>query len=213
MCEEERLDPEAVAPEEEDVTVDVDDREREHAAEPAEHVAAVLLVEVGKDLGVAAAAEAMAPALEVASQLVMVVELAVEDDDDRSVLVRHRLVAQRRQVDDPEPRVDEARSSDALMRRSVRAAMRQEAEDRAAASPSDGAGSPSQPASPHISTVPQTAARPRGTRTRNADFRTIATSHASGLRDARAHARACESSAGRGASMSRASMSATCRRW
>ena len=61
-----------------------------------------LLVEVDDHLGVALGGEAMAAAQQVAPQLAEVVDLAVEDDDDRAVLVVDRLVAGL-EVDDAQP--------------------------------------------------------------------------------------------------------------
>ena len=68
---------------------------------------ALLLVEVGDHLGVALRGEAVARALQALAQLAVVVDLAVEDDRDRAVLVEDRLVAGREvdhaQALDPEP--------------------------------------------------------------------------------------------------------------
>ena len=58
-------------------------------------------------LGVAVRAKPVAGALELAAQLLVVVDLAVLDDGDRAVLVRERLVA-RLEVDDREPARGEA---------------------------------------------------------------------------------------------------------
>src|SRR5215467_13078684 len=48
---------------------------------------------------------------ETRTQRLEVIDLAVEGDDDRAVLVRHRLVAERRHVDDGEPAEPEANAS------------------------------------------------------------------------------------------------------
>ncbi len=53
----------------------------------------MLLVEVDQDLGVAIGGEAVAPTLELALQLSVVVDLAVLDHDAGAVLVGNRLVA------------------------------------------------------------------------------------------------------------------------
>ena len=67
---------------------------------------AVVLVEVGDDLGIAVGGERVAPCLEVRAELDVVVDLPVLRDPDRSVLVRERL-ASSLQVDDREaPRAD-----------------------------------------------------------------------------------------------------------
>src|SRR5207302_7375094 len=97
----ERLDPEAVAREDEPLPRCIPDRNGEHSAQPLRERIAVLLVEVEQDLRVAVRAKAMAGALELLSQLAVVVDLAVLDDVDRPVLVADRLVA-RVEVDDRE---------------------------------------------------------------------------------------------------------------
>ena len=55
------------------------------------------------DLGVGAAAEGDALALEAGAQIAVVVDLAVEDDDQPAVRRSHRLVPGRRQIDDGQP--------------------------------------------------------------------------------------------------------------
>ena len=55
------------------------------------------------DLGVGAAAEGDALALEAGAEIAVVVDLAVEGDDAAAVGRSHRLVAGRRQVDDGQP--------------------------------------------------------------------------------------------------------------
>ena len=56
---------------------------------------------------VSLAAEPVTP-LELLPQLAEVVDLAVEDEPERAVLVRHRLVGRLRQVDDRQPPVPES---------------------------------------------------------------------------------------------------------
>src|SRR5262249_57454508 len=58
---------------------------------------------MNEDLGVGPRSEAMSGSPELVSQVIEVVDLAVEDDPDRPVLVAHGLVAGRRAVDDAEP--------------------------------------------------------------------------------------------------------------
>ena len=103
----ERLDPEAVARKHEPPPAPVPERDREHPAQPAREVVAVLLVQVDEHLGVAAGAEAMTGRLELSPQLPVVVDLPVLDDVDGAVLVRDRLVAAL-EVDDREPAGREA---------------------------------------------------------------------------------------------------------
>ena len=107
----------------------VEDRDAEHPAQTAEHLGAVLLVEVRQHLGVRRAAEDVTARLEVQAELVVVEDLAVEDRPDRPVLVRHRLVARRREVDDPQPRVQEKGILEPARRRAVGPAMADRAQD------------------------------------------------------------------------------------
>jgi hypothetical protein len=107
FCIKERLLAEPVAGEHEPLPLRVPDREREHAIQRLGAPLPELLVKMDQDLGVAARLEAVPLRLERAAQLLVVVDLAVEDDLDRAVLVPHRLGAQRRQVDDRQPTVAE----------------------------------------------------------------------------------------------------------
>ena len=86
----------------------VGDREGEHAVELLDAGVAVLFVGVDDGFGVGLGAEAMAAGLELAAELAMVVDLAVEDDPDRAVFVGHRLLAAG-PVDDRQAPVTEAR--------------------------------------------------------------------------------------------------------
>ena len=67
------------------------------------HGVAALFVEVDDDFGVGVRAEDVAARDQVASQLAVVVDLAVEDELDRAVLVGHRLVRGGAEVDDAQP--------------------------------------------------------------------------------------------------------------
>ena len=89
----ERLDPVAVAREYEPTPPRVPDRDREHPAQPLGEAGPVVLVEMDERLGVAASAQLVPRALQLAAELGVVVDLAVLDDDAGSVLVRDRLVA------------------------------------------------------------------------------------------------------------------------
>src|SRR5690606_28219862 len=64
-----------------------------HAAQVVDEIDAVLLVEVGDDLGVGTGAEVVTARFEITAQFGMVVDLAVEGDPDGVVLVGNRLVA------------------------------------------------------------------------------------------------------------------------
>src|SRR5207244_7529838 len=89
----EGLDPEAVARERQRPRARVPDGDGEHPAQALPEAGAPLLVAVHEDFRIAAGAEHVAGALELAHQLAVDVDLAVLDDDDCSVLVRDRLVA------------------------------------------------------------------------------------------------------------------------
>ena len=98
----ERLDPVAVAAAEQHAAPRVPERERPHPVEAVEAVLAPLLVRVHDDFRVGVRAEAVAVRLELAPQLDEVVDLAVEGDPDRPVLVAERLVSRSREVLDRE---------------------------------------------------------------------------------------------------------------
>ncbi len=97
----ERLDAVAVAREHEPARALVPDRDREHPAQPAREVEAVLLVQVHDRLRVGVRAVRVPVVHELAHELRVVVDLAVLDDDAASVLVEDRLVAAG-EVDDRE---------------------------------------------------------------------------------------------------------------
>ena len=101
-----RLDAEPVARQEQRFAVAVPQRESEHSAEPLDAILAPLLPRMDDDLGVALGPEDVAEARELGDQLLVVVDLAVVDDDDAAVLVEQRLLP-RRQIDDRQPAVAE----------------------------------------------------------------------------------------------------------
>ena len=88
----------------------------------AHAVGAVLLVEVDDHLGVALRGERWPRALQLRAQLAVVVDLAVQDDDDRAVLVEDRLVAGL-EVDDAQALDAEARAPAMMEPARVRAAV------------------------------------------------------------------------------------------
>src|ERR1051326_376035 len=81
--------------EEETACILVPDGEREHAAEACDAIGAVLLVRVNNGLAIGSVAVAMARGFERGTQRGMVENLAVEDQPQVAVLVRHRLMAAR----------------------------------------------------------------------------------------------------------------------
>ncbi len=89
----ERLLPDPVPREDESLAGSIPERDREHAAKLRREVEAVLLVDVGDDRGVPGAGHHMASLVQVAANVLEVVQLAVEDRDDVTGLVQHGLVA------------------------------------------------------------------------------------------------------------------------
>ncbi len=71
----------------------VPDGECKHAAQLLDAVLTALLVEMNDDLGVGLRLENVALAAKRAPQFLIVINLAVEDDPDASVLIGKRLVA------------------------------------------------------------------------------------------------------------------------
>ena len=116
-----RLDPEPVPRQQEPPPRPVPQGDREHPPQPPHQVVAVLLVEVDDDLRVAVRPEPVPPRLQPCPQLPVIVDLPVEDDLDRPVLVADRLVPTG-QVDDRRPalQVDDREPSGAPARRPVR---------------------------------------------------------------------------------------------
>ena len=121
---EERLLARAVAREQQAALARVPQREGEHAVELRDGSIALLLVEVQDHLAVALALEAVA-ALEAAPQLAEVVDLAVEDEPQRAVLVRHRLARGVGEVDDREPPMAEPDRAFEVNALAVRPAVRE----------------------------------------------------------------------------------------
>jgi hypothetical protein len=114
-----RLDAEVVARAERAPLLPVPDHEREHAAQPGEHLLAPVVVAGDDRLAVTLRAELGAEvARQLLAQLDVVVDLAVEGQQVAPIGVRQRLVAQRH-VDDRQPLVREDR-----VRSAVRAGVR-----------------------------------------------------------------------------------------
>ena len=92
----ERLDADAIAREQQRAAAAVPERDAEHAAQVRERVLAPLLVGVDDGLGVGVGVERVAVGDELGAQLAVVVDLAVEDDPDRAVLVAESAGGRRR---------------------------------------------------------------------------------------------------------------------
>ena len=79
---------------------EVDQHDREHAVEPLEHaVEAVLFVEIEDDFGVGGAPEPEPGGFELLAIVEGVVDLAVERQHHRAVVIHHRLMAAFREVE------------------------------------------------------------------------------------------------------------------
>jgi hypothetical protein len=100
LGEVQRLDAEAVAGEDEPAGPPLDEGEGEHAQEAVDAAVAPLGVGLRDDLRVARGEEAVAEALELRAQLVVVVDAAVEDDGAAGRRIDERLGARVGEVDD-----------------------------------------------------------------------------------------------------------------
>ena len=109
---------------------DVPERDREDAVQLLHERLAVLLVEVGQHLAVAARVHPVAPLLEPLAQLAVVVDLAVEDRHDVARLVEERLLAVLG-IDDREAPHSEAHVRVEVLALAVRPAVRHPRHHRA----------------------------------------------------------------------------------
>ena len=106
----ERLDANPIADQPQAALARVPQRDREHPAEPVQAVDAPLLERMQDDFGVGMARlpPVSAQCFELLPHLGVVVDFAVEHDLQPAVLVGHRLVGHRREIDDRQPPVAEA---------------------------------------------------------------------------------------------------------
>nr|WP_254127036.1 hypothetical protein [Aquihabitans sp. G128] len=100
-----RLDPQAVAAEQQAPAVTLGDGEGEHAHQPFDEAVAPLPVGLEQHLGVAVGEEPVALVGQLAAQLRVVVDAAVEGHGQAELGVVHRLLAGGREVDDGQPAV------------------------------------------------------------------------------------------------------------
>ncbi len=91
-----RLDAQAIAREQQPRPARIPDRKREHPPQPVHAVVPPLLVRVHDCFGIGSRAIPVSGRFEIRTHIGMVVDLAVEDDPDRLVLVGERLVARRK---------------------------------------------------------------------------------------------------------------------
>src|SRR5437588_12747858 len=68
-------------------------RDREHSVQSIDKSLAVFLVKMRDDLGIGRGGEAVSFLLEIATDLAVVVELAILHRDDRAIFIKDRLVA------------------------------------------------------------------------------------------------------------------------
>ena len=120
----ERLHAEMIAGEKELAAASVPQREREHAGETSQQFRAPLSPAVDQHFAVAVGGEDVTCRGQLASQLAEVVDLAVEDDGDRTVRGDQRLPAAGK-VDDRQPAVPESDRPVAEEAVGVGAAMRE----------------------------------------------------------------------------------------
>ena len=96
------LDTNAIAGQHQPLGAGVPQSDGEHPPQSPDEVVPYFFVEVDDRLGIAPRTEAMAAGDQVATQLVMIVDLAVENDLDRAVLIPDRLLPAG-DIDDREP--------------------------------------------------------------------------------------------------------------
>ncbi len=97
----ERFHAETITRDEQLLRAPIPDGERKHAPEVVDAAVAILLVQMQDRLRVGARREYVAPRLKAGSMIGVVVDLPIEDDLKRSVLVGHGLMA-RSHIDDAE---------------------------------------------------------------------------------------------------------------
>ena len=118
-----RLHAEPVAREKQRLLGAVPERKGEHAAESIDAALPPALPGVHDDFGVAACLEDVPERLQLGDQRLIVVDLAIEDDDDIAILVVDRLLAGR-EIDDRETSVAERHPRLEMLAIAIRAAMR-----------------------------------------------------------------------------------------
>ena len=124
------LDAEAIARQVQGLRLGLVQREGEHAVQLVEQCHPLLFEQMEDDLGVARAAEDMALGDQSLAQGGVIVDLAVHGQDQRAVLVHHRLRAGGAEVDDRQARMAEEHAGGGIppLPGPVRAAMMQRAE-------------------------------------------------------------------------------------
>src|SRR6266550_8888933 len=118
-----RLDAVPVARDEKSVGAIVPDGEREHAVEAVNAFCSPRVICGEHDFGISSRTEGVAGSFELHAQILEIVDLAVVSDDERAVVGLHRLMAERRQIDDRESAMTEADKRVAPESFAVRAAV------------------------------------------------------------------------------------------
>src|SRR5205807_10146133 len=95
----ERLDTEAVAAKHEPSLLAVPEREGKHTPELVDQPLSFLLIKVDQNLGITLRSENVPLSAKPGPQIFEVVDFAVEDDPDRAIFIRQRLIASG-QIDD-----------------------------------------------------------------------------------------------------------------
>ena len=99
QCVVQRLDAKGVARQQDRLRFEIENGKGEHAVQGVDHLRAAFLVQVQQHFRVGARAELVTLA-QIGVQFAKIVDLAIEDHPTRAVLVAHRLMAGRRQIDD-----------------------------------------------------------------------------------------------------------------
>src|SRR5207302_2200271 len=101
-----RFDSEPVSDQQKPLLPAIPDRKREHAAKVLHAFEAVFFISMDDRLGVGARCELMAAGNQVAGEVRKIIDLTIEDNHYRAVLVEHRLFSTA-EVDDAQPAMPE----------------------------------------------------------------------------------------------------------
>src|SRR5262245_28702700 len=90
LCVIERLDAQAIAGEQQALETAVPDCKREHSPQVVDTTRPIFLIQVNDAFGVALRTEFVPISSQLSVKIPIVVNLAIEDDADRAVLIEHR---------------------------------------------------------------------------------------------------------------------------
>src|SRR5439155_6025049 len=122
---EQRLDAEAIPNQQKPPRSPVVNGKGKHALQPRRHLHSQFFVEMNEHFGIGSSSKPVSLALEVGPQISVIVDLAVKDDIDRAVFVRHRLSASGREIYQRQAAVDQLTESILVMPVSIRPAVSQ----------------------------------------------------------------------------------------